>query len=61
MEVYLRKGQLFIAFSATIAWGLLATEGAATAGEVTVVQSHAACRDTATVEQPEVNYSSTAA
>jgi hypothetical protein len=53
MEVYLRKGQLFIAFAVAIAWGLLAAERPATAGEVTVVQSHAACKDTATVERFE--------
>lgn len=49
----MRKAQLFIAFAATIPWGLLAIEGVATAGEVTVAQSHAACRDTATVERFE--------
>src|SRR4029077_13908073 len=52
-EVQLKNGQLLGAFIVTIAWALLAAEGAATAGEVTVVQSHAACRDTATVERFE--------
>jgi hypothetical protein len=49
----LKNGQLFSAFIATIAWALLAAEGHATAGEVTVIQSHAACKDTATVERFE--------
>jgi hypothetical protein len=53
MEVFLRKGQLFIGFALTIAWVLLAAEGPVTAGEVTVIQSHAACKDTATVERFE--------
>jgi hypothetical protein len=49
----LRKRSLFAAFALTIVWGLLAAEGPATAGEVTVIQSHAACKDTATVERFE--------
>lgn len=53
MEVYLRKSLLFIAFALIAAWGLLAAEDPATAGEVTVIQSHAACKDTATVERFE--------
>lgn len=44
---------LFSAFLVTIACGLLATEGNAVAGEITVIQSHAACKDTATVERFE--------
>lgn len=49
----MKDSQVFSVFLVTVAGALFALEGRAAAGEVTVIKSHAACKDTATVERFE--------